>query len=74
MRFIINKLILKYFFDFNIYQLIIIALYGLKKKPTLNDVINEFGTEPNPIKYPNRTATFVSNSFELSHLDGERAA
>ena len=47
------------------------ALYGLKKKPTLNDVINEFETEPNPIKYPHRTATFVRNSFVLSQLNGE---
>ena len=47
------------------------ALYGLKKTPTLNDVINEFETEPNPIKYPNRTATFVRRSFELAQLDGE---
>jgi hypothetical protein len=71
MTFIINKLNFKYFFDFNIYQLIIMALYGLKKKPTLNDVINDIVTEPNPIKYPDRTATFVRNSFELSQLDGE---
>ena len=48
------------------------ALYGLKKKPTSNDVINEFETEPNPIKYPDRTATWVRNSFELPQLDGER--
>ena len=41
------------------------ALCGLKKKPTLNDVINEFETAPNPIKYPDRTATCVRNSFEL---------
>ena len=48
------------------------TLYGLKKKPTLNAVVNEFETEPNPIKYPARTATIVRNSFELSQLDGER--
>ena len=47
------------------------AMYGLKPKLTLNDVIHQFQTERNPIKYPDRTATFVRNSFELSQLDGE---
>ena len=47
------------------------ATYGLKKKPTLNALITQIETEPNTIKYPDRTATFVRNSFELSQLDGE---
>lgn len=47
------------------------VLYGLKQTPTLNAVINEFETEPNPIKYPDRTATLVSNSFGFSQLDGD---
>ena len=63
MRFIIKHVILKSLFDFNIDQLIIMALYGLKKKPTLNVVMHEVETEPNPIKYPHRTATHVRRSF-----------
>ena len=47
------------------------APYGLKKKPTLTEVITQIETEPNTIKYPDRTATLVRNSFELSQLDGE---
>ena len=47
------------------------ATYGLKKKPTLKELITQIETEPNTIKYPDRTATFVRNSFELSQLDGE---
>ena len=47
------------------------AQYGLKKKPTLNELITNIETEPNTIKYPDRTATFVRHSFELSQLDGE---
>ena len=47
------------------------ATYGLKKKPTLKELITQIETEPNTIKYPDRTATCVRNSFELSQLDGE---
>ena len=47
------------------------ATYGLKKKPTLKELITQIETEPNTIKYPYRTATCVRNSFELSQLDGE---
>ena len=47
------------------------ASYGLKKKPTLNDLADRIENEPNTIKYPDRTATTVRNSFELSQLDGE---
>lgn len=47
------------------------ALYGLKPKPALNYVFNACVTEPNPITYPDRTATCVRNSIELSQLDGE---
>ena len=47
------------------------ATYGLKKKPTLKELITQIETEPNTINYPDRTATFVRNSFELSQLDGE---
>ena len=47
------------------------ASYGLKKKPTLNELADRIENAPNTIKYPNRTATIVRNSFELSQLDGE---
>ena len=47
------------------------ATYGLTKKPTLKELTTHIETEPNTIKYPDRTATFVRNSFELSQLDGE---
>lgn len=35
------------------------AVYGLKKKPTSDEVINAIVTEPNPIKCPDTTATRV---------------
>ena len=47
------------------------APYGLKKKPTLNELADRIENEPNPIKYPDRTATLIRKSFELSQLDGE---
>ena len=47
------------------------ASYGLKKKPTLNELADRIENEPNTIKYLDRTATIVRNSFELSQLDGE---
>lgn len=37
----------------------------------LNGVINDIVTEPNPIKYPDRTATCVRHAFELAQIDGE---
>ena len=47
------------------------ASYGLKKKPTLNELADRIENEPNTMKYPDRTATRIRNSFELSQLDGE---
>ena len=47
------------------------ATYGWKKKPTLNELITQIETEPTTINYPDRTATCVRNSFELSQLHGE---
>ena len=70
LKFTINNLI-NLFFGFSIYQYINMETYGLKKKPTLKELITQIETEPNTIKYPDRTATFVRNSFELSQLDGE---
>ena len=36
---------------------------GLKKRATFNELITYIETEPNTIKYPDRTATIMSNSF-----------
>eukprot|EP00969_Alexandrium_andersonii_P212762 9394544-Alexandrium_andersonii.AAC.1 len=47
------------------------ALHGLKKKPTLNELADRIENEPHTIKDPYRTATIVRNSFELPQLDGE---
>jgi hypothetical protein len=49
-------------------------MHGLKTKLTLNDIIHQFQTERNPIKYPDRTATFVRHSIELSQLGWGRYA
>ena len=46
------------------------AFYGLKKKPTYEEVIDYIENDPDKIKYPNRDAKFLRNSFELSQLDG----
>ena len=47
------------------------ASYGLKKKPTLNELADRIENAPNTIKYPDRTATIVRNSFGMPQLDGE---
>ena len=46
-----------------------IKLNELYRKPTYDEVIGYIETEPNTIKYPDRQATFLRNSFELSFLD-----
>ena len=38
----------------------------LYRKPSYNEVIGYIETEPNDIKYPNRQAKFLRDSFELS--------
>jgi len=43
---------------------------GLSKKPTYEDLVAYIERDPDRIKYPNRKATIVRNSFELSQLDG----
>ena len=42
----------------------------LRKKPTYNEMIN-YIEEDLPIKYPDRTATFLRNSPYLSQFDGD---
>ena len=43
---------------------------GLRRKPTYEEVIDYIQYDPDKIKYPNRAATFVRNTFQLSQLDG----
>lgn len=64
-----NKLII--LLGFRIYQLIIMAVYGLKTSPTINGVIQVIVTEPDPITYPGSSATCVRHSFGISQLGGE---
>ena len=44
--------------------------YGLRKKPTYNSLIEYIQNDQPNIKYPNRLATQIMNSRELSKLDG----
>ena len=43
---------------------------GLRVKPTYEQVIEYIEDDPDKIKYPNRSAKFIRNTFELSKLDG----
>ena len=43
---------------------------GLRVTPTYEQVIGYIEDDPDKIKYPNRTAKFMRNTFELSKLDG----
>ena len=43
---------------------------GLRRKPTYEEVIEYIEYDPDKIKYPKRTATFLRNTFQLSQLDG----
>ena len=43
---------------------------SLRKKPTYNELVN-YIEEDIPIKYPDRTATFLRNSHYLSQFDGD---
>ena len=44
--------------------------YGLRRKPTYEEVIDYIENDPDKIKYPNRAAKFMRNTFQLSQLDG----
>ncbi len=44
--------------------------YGLRKKPTYNSLIEYIQNDQPNIKYPNRLASQIMNSRELSKLDG----
>ena len=43
---------------------------GLRRKPTYEEVIDYIETDPDKVKYPNRTAKFLRSTFQLSQLDG----
>jgi hypothetical protein len=44
--------------------------YGLRKKPTYDSLIDYIQNEQPNIKYPNRLATQITNSREMTKLDG----
>ena len=46
------------------------TLAGLKRKPTYVEVVDYIERDPDRIKYPDRKAQIMRNSFELSQLDG----
>ena len=48
----------------------IIASTGLYLKPTYDELLDYIQEDPDKVKYPNRTATILRRSFELSQLDG----
>ncbi len=43
---------------------------GLKRRQTYEEVVDYIEHDPDKIKYPNRTAKYLRNTFELSQLDG----
>ena len=43
---------------------------GLKRRQTYEQVIDYIENENDKIRYPDRTAKHVINTFELSQLDG----
>jgi len=46
---------------------------GLKKRATFDELMNYIETEPNTIKYPDRTATIMANSFLINALHSATA-
>ena len=46
------------------------ASTGLTLKPTYDKLFYYIQEDPDKVKYPNRTATMLRRSFELSQLDG----
>lgn len=48
----------------------IIASTGLSLKPTYDQLLDYIQEDPDKVKYPNRAATILRRSFELSQLDG----
>lgn len=46
-------------------------LAGLKIKPTYEELVNYIENDSEKLRYPDRRATFIRNSFYLTQLDGE---
>ena len=44
---------------------------GLRKRESYDDLVKYIETDPNKIRYPNRTATFIERSHYMKHLGGE---
>ena len=43
---------------------------GLTRRQTYEEVLDYIENDPDKIKYPNRTAKYLRNTFQLSQLDG----
>ena len=43
---------------------------GLRRKQTYEEIIDYIQNDQDKIKYPDRTARFIRNTFQLSQLDG----
>ena len=44
---------------------------GLRKRESYDELVNYIETDPNKIRYPNSTATFIERSHYVKHLGGE---
>ena len=44
---------------------------GLRKRPTYEELIKYIEEDPDTIRYPNRNATIMSNTFEFNQMVGE---
>ena len=44
---------------------------GLRKRQSYDELVNYIETDPNKIRYPDRTATFIEKSHYMKHLGGE---
>ena len=44
---------------------------GLRKRESYDELVNYIETDPNKMRYPNRTATFIEQSRYMKHLGGE---
>lgn len=43
---------------------------GLRRRQTYSEIIDHIENDPDKIQYPDRTAKFLRNTFQLSQLDG----
>ena len=47
---------------------------GLKRRDTYDEIANYIETDPNKIRYPDRTATFIEQSHQMKMLGGQAYA